>query len=70
MQWKEIETNWINHKKQFQTKWPKLTDVDLTAIAGKRTELINCLHKAYKTEKPKLEQEVEDFLRTLKVQKV
>ena len=67
MQWTEIKTGWKDVQKSFQAKWPKLEQVDLTAIAGKREELITRLVKHYKTDRVKLEKEVEDFIKTLKV---
>jgi len=66
MQWTEIQKDWKNVSKKFMTKWPKLTEADMTAIAGKREELVNRLVKAYKTDKVKLEKEIEDFIETIK----
>lgn len=66
MQWIDIEKDWKNVSKKFQTKWPKLTDADIKAIAGKRLELMNRLGKYYKTDKVKLEKEVDEFMKTLK----
>lgn len=65
MQWNEIQKTWDTQKKEFMAKWPKLTDADLTAIAGKRDELVQKLHGYYKTEKPQLEKDIEAFTRTL-----
>lgn len=67
MLWADIHKDWKNVSKKFKTKWPKLTDADLTAIAGKRDELVKRLVQHYKTDKAKLEREVEDFVKTLVV---
>lgn len=67
MQWMDIQIDWKSLSKAFKAKWTKLTDADLTAIAGKREELIKRLAAHYKTDKAKLEKEIEDFIRTLKV---
>ena len=67
MKWKEVKDQWPVLGKRFQTKWTKLTDADLKAIGGKREELIERLHKTYKLEKPKLEKEIDEFTKTLKV---
>ena len=66
MLWTEIQKDWKNVSKRFQTKWSKLTDKDLTTIAGKRDELVKLLVKYYKTDKVKLEKEVDEFVNTLK----
>jgi len=70
MLWTEIQKEWKVLSKQFKTKWSKLTDADLTAIAGKRDELVKRLVQHYKTDKVKLEKEVDDFIKNLKVMKV
>jgi len=66
MQWTEIQKDWKSISNKFKTKWSKLTDTDITAIAGKRDELISRLAKYYKTDKTKLEKEVEDFIKNIK----
>ena len=66
MLWNEVKLNWKDVKNQFKGKWNKLTDADLTAIAGKREELVTRLNKIYKTEKVKLEKEIDEFIKGLK----
>jgi uncharacterized protein YjbJ (UPF0337 family) len=66
MQWTELKTNWKDLQGKFKTRWTKLTDADLTAIAGKREELIKKLHNYYKTDEVKLGKEVDEFIKTLK----
>jgi uncharacterized protein YjbJ (UPF0337 family) len=66
MKWNEIERDWKGLKAQFRTKWNKLTDADLTAIAGKRDELVNRLYQHYKSDKRKLEKEVDEFIAKIK----
>jgi len=67
MQWNEVSKGWKDLKASFKGHWPKLDDADLTAIAGKRDELIERLHKHYKTEKGQLGKDVDAFIKTLKV---
>ncbi len=69
MQWTEIQKDWKNVSKKMKTKWSKLTDADITAIAGKQDELVSRLGKHYKTDKVKLTKEVDDFIKTLKTVK-
>jgi hypothetical protein len=70
MQWTEIQKDWKNVSKKFTAKWPKLVEADITASAGKRDELVKHLVKHYKTDKVKLEKEVDEFIKTLKPAKV
>ncbi len=69
MLWTDVQKDWKILSSKFKTKWPKLTDADLKAIAGKRDELVKHLVPLYKTDKVKLEKEVEDFIKTLKAVK-
>jgi uncharacterized protein YjbJ (UPF0337 family) len=46
-------------------KWGKLTDDDLTTVAGKRDELAGILQKKYGYAKDQAEKEVDDFSRSL-----
>lgn len=66
MQWTEIQKDWKSVSNKFKTKWSKLTDSDITAIAGKRDELVNRIMKYYKTDKTKLEKEVDAFIKNIK----
>ncbi|MCB9831804.1 MAG: CsbD family protein [Planctomycetes bacterium] len=65
MLWNEIKTNWKTLAPKFKTKWAKLSDTDIKTIAGKRDELIDCITKIYKAERPKIEKELDEFARTL-----
>jgi hypothetical protein len=70
MLWTDIQKDWKNISKKFSTKWNKLQDADLKAIAGKRDELVKHLVKLYKSDKAKMEKEVDDFIKTIKPMKV
>jgi uncharacterized protein YjbJ (UPF0337 family) len=70
MQWTELKTNWKDLQTKVQSKWTKLTQDDLKAIAGNREELIKRLQSHYKTEKVKLSQEVDDFVKNFKPAKI
>lgn len=66
MQWTDIKKDWKYVSPRFKSKWSKLTDADLTAVAGGKEELITRLAKHYKTDKVKLQTEVDEFIKTLK----
>ena len=69
MLWTDVQKDWPILSKNFKTKWNKLTDADLKAVAGKRDELVKHIAQQYKSDKPKIEREVDDFIKTLKVGK-
>jgi uncharacterized protein YjbJ (UPF0337 family) len=65
MQWNQLGSEWSKVQAQFRTRWAKLTDDDLKAIAGKKDELIARIQKTYGIEKSKAEKEAEDFVKKL-----
>jgi uncharacterized protein YjbJ (UPF0337 family) len=66
MSWDQIEGNWKQIKGKIRERWGKLTDDDLTEIAGKRDQLAGRLQERYGYEKERLEREIDDFARELK----
>jgi uncharacterized protein YjbJ (UPF0337 family) len=67
MNWDQIEGGWKQFKGKVKEKWAKLTDDDLTAIAGKRDQLAGKLQERYGYEKAQAERELDDFARGSKV---
>lgn len=53
-QWREI-------KGKVKEKWGRLTDDDLTAIDGKREQLVGAIQKKYGTEKARIEEDLRKF---------
>lgn len=51
---------------KLKEKWGKLTDNELTVIAGQREQLVGVLQERYGYEKERAEKEVNDFTRGLK----
>lgn len=66
MNWDQIEGNWKQYTGKFKEKWAKLTDDDLAAVAGKRTQLVGKLQERYGYEKEKAHEELDAFEDTLK----
>jgi uncharacterized protein YjbJ (UPF0337 family) len=64
MNWNVIQVDWINFKDKILTNWAKLTDEDVTRIAGRRDELIGRLRVRYGFAKAKAEREVEAWVRS------
>jgi uncharacterized protein YjbJ (UPF0337 family) len=67
MNWDQISGNWKQFKGKVKEKWGKLTDDDLTTIAGKRDQLAGVLQKRYGYEKEQAQRELDQFVRELKV---
>jgi len=65
MNWDQVAGGWKQFQGQVKEKWGKLTDDDLTVVAGKRDQLAGLLQQ-YGYAKDRAEKELDDFLTTLK----
>ena len=65
MNWDVVKGNWKQFTGKVKQKWGKLTDDDLSAIGGKRDELVGRLQKHYGYAKDEAERELDDFTRSL-----
>jgi uncharacterized protein YjbJ (UPF0337 family) len=65
MNWDVVKGNWKQWTGKVKQKWGKLTDDDLTAIGGKRDELLGRLQQRYGYAKDEAERELDDFTRSL-----
>ena len=66
MTWDQLAGDWKQFKGQVKEKWGKLTDDDLTTIAGKRDQLAGLLQQKYGYAKQQVETELDEFSRALK----
>ena len=57
----EIGGNWKQFKGKAKEKWGKLTDDDMTAIEGKRDQLVGRIQERYGYAKDQAEKEVTDW---------
>ncbi len=65
MNWDTFKGEWKQVTGKVKEKWGKLTDDDLTAIAGKKDQLVGKLQERYGYEKDQAERELDEFARTL-----
>ena len=65
MNWDQVTGNWKQFQGKVKAKWGKLTDDDLTQVAGKRDELAGILQKKYGWAKDEAERQVDEFSRGL-----
>jgi uncharacterized protein YjbJ (UPF0337 family) len=65
MNWDQIAGEWRQAKGRLRSKWAKLTDDDLEAIAGRKDLLVGRLQERYGRKKEDAEREVDTFLQSL-----
>ncbi len=65
MNWDQIAGDWKQFGGKVKEKWGKLTDNDLTTVAGKREQLEGLLQERYGYAKEKAEHEVREFAKGL-----
>lgn len=61
MNWDVIEGKWEQFKGGAKEQWGKLTEDDMTEIAGKRDKLVGKLQEKYGWGKEKAEEEANSF---------
>jgi len=61
MNWDQIKGKWTEVKGQAKQQWGKLTDDDLTTVAGKRDELVGKVQQRYGIAKEEAEGQVREF---------
>jgi uncharacterized protein YjbJ (UPF0337 family) len=59
MNWDQIQVNWTDFKGKVRNNWVKLTDEDITRIAGRRSELASRLRERYGFAKAEADREIE-----------
>jgi uncharacterized protein YjbJ (UPF0337 family) len=62
MNWDQIEGQWRQLSGQVKSTWGKLTDDDLTNIAGKRTVLVGKVQSRYGVLKDDAEKQVDKWV--------
>jgi len=69
MNWDQIEGKWKQSAGVVKEKWGKLTDDDLTVIAGKKDQLVGKIQERYGIAKDAAQKQVDEFTRTYDVDK-
>ena len=65
MDWTRVEGNWKQMKGGVKERWGKLTDDDLTSIAGRRDQLEGMIQERYGYAKERARREIEDWYRSM-----
>ena len=61
MNWNQIKGNWQKVADKIKVTWGKLSEDDLTKIAGNRERLTGLLQKRYGYDRVQAEKKVDDF---------
>jgi uncharacterized protein YjbJ (UPF0337 family) len=61
MNWDTIQGKWKQSSGAVKEKWGKLTDDDLTVIAGKKEQLVGKIQERYGVAKDAAEKQVNEF---------
>jgi uncharacterized protein YjbJ (UPF0337 family) len=61
MNWDTIEGKWKQSAGAVKEKWGKLTDDDLTVIAGKKDQLVGKIQERYGIARDAAEKQVNEF---------
>ena len=65
MNWDQIAGSWKEIQGKIRSKWGKLTDDELTVVAGKRDQLAGILQRRYGLAKEQAERELDEFANSL-----
>jgi uncharacterized protein YjbJ (UPF0337 family) len=64
MNWDVIEGKWKQSMGKVRVKWGKLTDDDVTAVNGKREQLVGKIQERYGLAKDAAEKQVDEFIQS------
>ena len=65
MDWTRVEGNWKQMRGSVKERWGKLTDDDLTVIAGRRDQLEGMIQERYGYARERARREIEDWYRSM-----
>ena len=66
MNWDQIEGKWKQSAGVLKQKWGKLTDDDLTVIAGKKDQLVGRIQERYGIARDEAQRQADEWVQTLK----
>ena len=69
MNWDQIKGDWKQFTGKVKEKWGKLTDDDLTTIAGQRDQMLGILQERYGYAREHAEKELSNFTDSMKLAK-
>lgn len=67
MTWSDVRTNWLPLGAQIRATWSKLTQEDVSQIAGRRHHMIASLRLRYDLDEEQAAAQADAFVRSLQV---
>lgn len=67
MDWERISTNWAHWRDKVRERWSRLTELELTAIAGRRDHLSARIQAVYGLSREETERQLLNWERNLSV---
>jgi uncharacterized protein YjbJ (UPF0337 family) len=65
MDWERISTNWPHWRDRVRERWGRLTEVELTTIAGRREMLMARIQEVYGLSREEVERQLKNWERNL-----
>ena len=67
MDWDRISANWSHWRDRVRDRWSRLTEVELTAVAGRREELSARIQEVYGLSREETERQLRNWERNLSI---
>lgn len=68
MNWERISGNWAHWKERVRERWGRLTDDELSSVAGRREQLTERLQVAYGLKSDEAERQIRNWERNLSLE--
>lgn len=68
MSWDRISTNWAHWRGRVRERWGRLTDDQLSVVAGRRDQLTARIQDAYGLTRAEAERQLHNWERNLEVE--
>lgn len=67
MDWERISANWAHWRDRVRERWSRLTEVELTAVAGRRDVLLARIQEVYGLSREETERQLLNWERNLSI---
>ena len=67
MDWERISANWSHWRDKVRTRWSRLSELELTTIAGRREVLSARIQEAYGLSREEVERQLKNWERNLSI---
>ncbi|HTU65380.1 MAG TPA: hypothetical protein VMF52_05505 [Steroidobacteraceae bacterium] len=70
MEWDRISANWAHWRDRVRERWSRLTELEITEIAGRRDHLSTRIQKTYGLSKDEVERQLRNWERNLSLDEI